>query len=279
VTDREVLSRLVEFADDLYERTDHSPPLAELKYARALMRKLQLHAAAALSLSAGIAVSPNMGHVVLDWASLDVLARACLETLITFDSLFVQPQTPDDGEYRYCAWMLAGFVQRQNFPTHTADEEAKREDEKEQILAFYERIKRTNRFTKLKAGGQDQVVNHGKWEFRSLGEMSQKAFGSVFGKALYSVLSSYAHSTPLSVSQILDTTNPEDQQDLVSGALAIIAKCIALMNCRFSEFFPGAKRIWNEHAAHTLNEEWSRIAPVDADHQPTLHTWNKLVVD
>lgn len=93
-----------------------------LRYSEGLAWKLFSHAATALHLVQNGTKPdiPDLEIDLVDWASIQVLARACTEAAIAFDYVFCRPVTEDEAEFRYFAWMLAGFVKRESFPVQTA---------------------------------------------------------------------------------------------------------------------------------------------------------------
>lgn len=52
----------------------------------------------------------------VDYPSIQVLTRACTESLIAYNYVFVDPIGDQDlAESRFLAWMIAGYTQRESF--------------------------------------------------------------------------------------------------------------------------------------------------------------------
>jgi len=62
---------------------------------------------------------PDIHVSFFDSASIDVLARAALETLLVFHYVFEAPTSEEEKDFRYIAWSLAGLLERQNFPAQS----------------------------------------------------------------------------------------------------------------------------------------------------------------
>ena len=87
----------------------------EFVYADTFARKVFQHAASAFMLwrqAARVRVTgiDNPLDLTRDWPSMEVLARACLETFLAFHYIYIEPETDqDEFQFRYHSWMVAGF--------------------------------------------------------------------------------------------------------------------------------------------------------------------------
>src|SRR4030042_4845562 len=188
---------------------------SKLAYAGSVARKRFQHAETAFALwtqhtkVSGPGIPPRE---ILDWPSIQVLVRACLETYLTFHYIYIEPGTDQEKfEFRYNAWFLAGFTKRGSFP-------AKEEASKRQQALDMRRNKELRRqirqmapFKALDPEQQEAVLGgYNCHPGKTLSDMAAETFGPRYGRAVYSYLSSPTHSDALSVVQMKQAVLDED---------------------------------------------------------------------
>lgn len=237
----------------------------EFVYTETLAVKLFFHAVTSFALwtqhtkvqVAGMDVQVHF----IDWSSIEVLARACVETYLAFHYLYIEPDTDDELEFRYNAWMLAGFAKRESFPV-TTDKARKqfaidaRVNEKHR-----KRIRKTAHFQRLSPKVQDRVLEGRNWHpGRTLSQMASRVFGPEWGPALYALGSSHAHSDALSVVQIKQSGSLEATQRLADGAMSQIGITLAHMTTDYSRRFVKARKVLAKHPDRQLNHIYANVA-------------------
>ena len=129
-------------------------------YAEGLATKFFLHAASVLYLSRETKLSdfPSARLKFLDPASVDVLARAAIETFLTFHYVFVMPKTPEQQDYRYWAWKAAGLIERKSLPVSSEEHRQKLAAEKKEIDDLHSKLRSNAAFQQLTEEQKKRVL-------------------------------------------------------------------------------------------------------------------------
>jgi hypothetical protein len=88
--------------------------------AEGLALKFFGHACSAIYLYTGTTV-PEIMASLFDVGSINVLGRAALETFLVFHYVFVDPSSDQERDLRYLSWLLAGLLERQEFPVQSLE--------------------------------------------------------------------------------------------------------------------------------------------------------------
>lgn len=212
--------------------------------------KLLMHATTAHWLSKGTDVQQALRRpgLVFDWPSVTVLARSALECLLAFYYVFVDPQTEDDIEFRYAAWKLGGFSQRERFPAQLPESQAKLAQEKQLNAALREKIKGTRQFQSLSRRKKRAVLKGRLWHLISWSEMAELAgLGKKYSQFLYGYLSGYAHPSSLATLQIAQAGSTEEQREQLHGALGFVIVVLSSIIHVLAKQFPQVEPILDEH--------------------------------
>lgn len=212
--------------------------------------KVFFHAASAYHLAEGTQLEALLGEAAhfVDHASIMVLARAALEAYLVFCYVFVQPESPDDFEFRYSTWKLSGLATRETFPAQLEESRRQIAEEKRLNEELRDRIRQTRRFQDLSNRQKREVLEGRKWRFESWVAIAQAAgFGEQYSRFLYSLLSSYAHSDGLSALQLVEAKARDDQVALAGNALGFILATVSKMVVTYSEVFPQARQVLARH--------------------------------
>jgi len=86
--------------------------------AESLARKFFFHCASSLYLARGTVIGdlPSMKVNFVDAASVNVLARAAVESYLTFHYIFGSSISEQERDLRLYSWRLCGLKERQAFP-------------------------------------------------------------------------------------------------------------------------------------------------------------------
>ena len=244
---------------------DKKPRDREFVYTDALASKLFLHAVTAFNLwSEGTRLRiPGVDSAVdfVDWSSVDVLARACIETYIAFHYVYVEPVTDDEFQFRFNAWMLGGFTKRESFPVFTDEGKTQIAIDAKVNEKHRKRIQRTTRFHGLSRRQQREALAGRNWHpGATLSTLTGEIFGPKWGPALYAFVSSYAHSDALSAVQIQQTRSKEKASELAKASVTVIAVVVALMTEAYAKRFVAARKALRDHPDRALNEMYASFA-------------------
>jgi hypothetical protein len=204
-----------------------------------LALKFFLHAASALYLYRGTSL-PEFGANFIDPGSINVLCRAAIETFLTFHYVFVVPQSDADRNYRYMAWILGGYLERQKLPVWSHEGRAVLEREKGLIGPLTQKLKDNAAFRQLQAKEQKKLLN-GKWRLQSWSDIGRSiGLNDVYAEAFYSYLCGYSHSGNLSVIQMRQANTAELQRSLCVSSMNVLLIAMANMVKGYCAVFPKA---------------------------------------
>jgi hypothetical protein len=224
-----------------------------------LAEKLLHHAASAYWLSKGTRV-PDMPDMAVDFhdhSSITLIARAALECYLMFYYIFLDPDSDDEFEFRYNAWMLAGLALREGYPFPFPEHQAVVAAEKPLYESHRKAIKGTRRYRELKPNEQDRVRNGKGPRLDGWVQIARKAgFGPIYSKALYGYLSDYAHSGGLATLQVSQAQSREAQLAYVNSSLRMIMFVLCRMIDSWTERFPESAECLESDpvAAHICEE-------------------------
>ncbi len=244
------------------------PKDERLRYSEGLALKLFVHAITALHLKrnrTNLRV-PTFDFDIdfVDWASIQVLARASTEVLLAFNYVFRDPTNRDEAEFRYLAWMLGGFSQRESFPVQTPEGKEQVAKDRRMNAAARRRIQKTMAFQSLSARQQKAVLSGMNWHpGTTLSAMCEDVFGASLGRPMYSFMSSHAHADALSSVQILQTG--QNASELAKAALIKIALVVARMSEGYAERWVAARKVYREHSYRELNEAYLSFRDFDPE--------------
>jgi hypothetical protein len=202
----------------------------------------------------------------IDWPSLQVIARACTETYIAFHFVFVQPAKDRDlAEFRYNAWMLAGFRRRELTPAWGSEAVSQLGRDKKSIAGHRRRIQKTDAFSRLGNRDQDAVLKGLNWHPRvSLSAICDGVFGPTWGRPLYMFMSSHAHTDGLSAVQVHDVaTDLQKQRRMGESALYTIAVVLARLTKDMASMWVKSRKVYANHLYRDLNEVYATFGEAD----------------
>ncbi len=190
----------------------------------------------------------------VDHSSMLVIGRAAVEAFWVFAYIFRAP-TAEKRIYRYTAWQLAGFLERQK---HTAQDPAHRQKQDAEATTISElrsKLHQMPEFLALSQGDQRQV-DRGKWTHPLLwkGIATAAGFSEGYYERIYSYLCSYAHSSYLSILQMDQARTLADQRMLGGTILQICTYTMARFVTEYLALFPEAE------AARSANPALARLA-------------------
>lgn len=225
-----------------------------------LALKIFAHAASAYWLGEGtkspVPLSKG-GASFTDFASVAVIARSALETLLTLSEVFFAPQTDDEFEFNYCLWHLAGrIVQEGTVPIDSSLHDDYKVAQ-EQIAQLRDRLQATDKYATLTAR-QKQAVLAGV-RSRSLRDSAIAAgLGPDFIRRMYRYYSSYVHADGLSSDQLITATTLKDQRFHLKIHLLTIMLVMSKMILGYEAKFPEAAATCARFPrAHERAKYWS----------------------
>ena len=219
---------------------------------------------------------PEFGFSFFDSGSINVIARAALESFLIFHCVFVEPTTEKEKDFRYLTWQLADLMERQRYDALSPQGKIKLEEEKTYIEKIKGKIQQNQIYSNLKNKQQVAVLEKRKWRFKTWTEIGISAgLSEDHAKSCYRFMCSYAHSGNMSVFQ-LNQANTAEQQKLIGNAamdlamitMAFFIKSYCLLFKKSKEFFEKEEDYCN-HVSMWVEIGSTALKDVDVD-------WTKL---
>lgn len=234
--------------------------------AEGLAIKCFSHACSLLYLLRGTNV-PDVGAAFFDPGSINVLGRAMLESFLVFYYLFVDPETTEEGTFRYHSWLYKDLLERQKFPAKSTVGKEILKKEKTVISALRSKIEGSSSYAKLTPKQRQSLIEGREWRFKGWKRIAVSAgLSEVHSEAFYTYLCSYAHAGSLSVLQIRQCETAAHQQGLVGATMGLAMICIAYMTKAYCTYFPKSRSVLekNEHHQTTI-QMWTEIGASNLD--------------
>lgn len=221
--------------------------------AEGLLQKFVYHVSSAFYLYRKTFI-PDIKADFVDPASVNVLGRTALETLYIFHYVFNSPFSESDKDFRYFSWVYSGLVERQKFTARSPKGKKKLEDERKIIQSLREKIENNPFFKQLLPKQQRNLLEKGKWRPRSWTEIGRSlGLDNSHANEFYSYLCGYAHAGNISVLQVRQAINADDQKNLCAATMGVLKIAMAYMIKSYCKLFENSFAVLNN------NQEMARI--------------------
>jgi hypothetical protein len=224
------------------------------------------HACSAFYLHRSTTIPETMSSF-FDVGSINVLGRAALETFLVFYYVFVNPSSDQERDFRYLSWLLAGLLERQEFPAHSLSGKALLSSEKKLIAPLQEKLKNHPQLLSLPHKQQKKLIKKGEWRIHSWKDIGLSAgLDETHAKAFYYYLCGFAHAGNLSVLQIRQARTANSQKSLCAATISLIMIAIANMIKSYCKIFPISQSVLTEDTeAATLVEIWVTVGSTSTE--------------
>jgi len=238
-------------------------PNDRIRFAEPLAKKAFTHILSARSLFEGIKfkLSDNSHVQFVDFSSIAVLTRAALETYLSFNYVFIKPINTEEQDFRFISWDLAGFIEREKFPANSAKHAQILKDESELKIKCIKDLEK-NRIYQSLTGQQKGLIKKGRWRIDNswLQLAIDAGFSESTFKHLYSYLSSYAHSGRLSIIQIEQNKEFENEKNFSRVFQTINLMTIAKLLTDYVKIIPDCKEVFEENEkARYITHIWEKV--------------------
>ena len=195
---------------------------------------------------------PELGFSFFDPGSINVIARAALESFLIFHYIFVEPATKEEKDFRYLSWELADLMERQKYNALSPQGKIKQHKEKELITNIKSKISENPCFDQIKPKQQKALLKHGKWRLKGWTEIGISAgLSEDHAKSCYRFLCSYAHAGSMSVLQIRQAKTAVQQKALCGATMGLAMITMAYFVKSYCTLFEKSKLFLDQ------NEEFS----------------------
>ncbi len=192
--------------------------------------------------------------------SIIILSRAALEAFLTFHYLFSPSYSPEERAYRFLAWELAGYINRQEFPILTEKAKEVHDSDKIKINELKEKLGSDLHFLSKTDKQRNRIIS-GNWREQSWRKIATEAkLNDLIATHWYRYLCGYAHTSSLSILQITTAHREGEQAKLIEPAISTINILIANMIYEYTKLFPDASKIiLNNQDSVKLVNLWGKV--------------------
>ena len=146
---------------------------------------------------------PELDISFFDTGSINVVARAALESFLVFHYVFVEPTNEVEKDFRYLSWKLADLMERQKYDAMSPQGKIKQGHEKELITNIKNKISENQFYNQITPKQQKALCGRGVWRLKGWADIGISAgLSEDHAKSCYRFLCSYAHAGSMSVLQI-----------------------------------------------------------------------------
>ncbi|WP_367395160.1 DUF5677 domain-containing protein [Cupriavidus sp. Agwp_2] len=197
----------------------------------------------------------------IDHSSVMILARAALETYLTFAYIYGSKDA-HVRQFRHLIWRRAGLLDRQEYPARESEHQQKLADEKATIDQLQIEIEAHGVWQQYSDSVRKRVLK-GEWRAgQSWVEVGVAAgFHPVYIRNVYSFLCGYAHSSWLSILQIRDAKALNIQEAMAARFVSAALVFMSFFAQSYVGLFPQAAAVLtNSPEAANLAKKWHLTA-------------------
>lgn len=231
-------------------------------YVEGLGQKILSHILSANYLSKGykLTMADLSFEPQIDFSSITILARAALESYLTFNYIFASTKDDDELSFRFNCWHLGGFIDRSEFVPKTEKHTKLKEYEAEQVIKIQNLLREIPLFNRLNSGDKAAALK-GKWKLsKSWSKLAVNArFGQKFFEDQYSFLCSHAHASRLSTMQVQQTKELTDQAKMAKSTIGILMIILAKFMFDYIHLIPELNHFVNDRERYPIILTWKTI--------------------
>jgi len=233
-----------------------------LVFAEGLGQKIIHHTLSVRRLFEGyqLATDKHLFVKQVDFASIAILTRAALETYLTLNYVFVSTQNVDELEFRFKCWHLAGFLDRADFDPKEEEHIKLKDSEKQATDKIKLEIQRLPFFNTLSKKKKDQALK-GFWRLDNpwVNLAKQSGFSEPFFRQQYKFLCGYAHSSRLSIIQIQQSKELEQQKEMAKASISVLMVVLAKFMYDYIQLIPELKAVEKDLEAFPMISIWKMV--------------------
>lgn len=213
-----------------------------------------------------------------DPGSIPVLLRAAWESALVFSYVFADPPSESESILRYAAWRLSGLLSRQKLEAISKWGQKIKDEDSKFILKLQNEIRSHNLFNNYTNGEQSNILYRGQWRLpvfkgnneRKIPSWNDIAIDAGLSKKsayeTYNYLSCYAHSSYLSVFQLIDADTSANKRILIDGLVSISKIVMALIARKYVKVFPKGEMVLRRNQDYAkVIDTWCDIGSQEAE--------------
>ncbi|MCX4151746.1 MULTISPECIES: hypothetical protein [Paraburkholderia] len=205
-------------------------------------------------------VMPQGATSHIDHGSVLVLARAALETFLTFAHVFGSAES-DLRQFRHMTWRCAGLLDRQKLQASARRPENKQKlvNERASIETLRAEMQAHSRWVQHSEKEHGAFLK-GDWRAgRGWAAIGVEAgFHPVLIRELYSYLCGYSHTSWLSILQIRDARELSQQAAMTAMSVSTVCVLMSFFALHYAALFPDAEHVLAAHPEATaLIRRWN----------------------
>ena len=260
ITILELLGKVIEVNKGIVQTNE------KFTEAEFLATKFFFHCASSFYLSRGTIVPdfPLCPIDFIDAASINVVARASVESFLVFHYVFSASISEEEADFRFYSWQLGGLKERGKYlpKVEILKQQAATTitNDKKCIQKYEQILQRNNVFLNLSKKKQNDILN-GKWRTESWREIALDAgLSEMHAEHFYRLLCGYAHSSSLSTLQLSQADTPDKKAILFGATMGVLKIAMSNLIFEYCKLFPKSKEEIDKHEqAKMIAENWIEI--------------------
>ncbi|MEA1997103.1 MAG: hypothetical protein U9N45_05665 [Gemmatimonadota bacterium] len=240
--------------------------------AEGLFLKYFEHASSAFYLSRRTHIS-ELDIDLFDIGSVNILAKASLETFLVFYFIFVIPETEEEKDFRYWSWILGGLLEKQKCIKLSSEDRSLLDKQKELIDEVKKKLTGNPGYPEFSDRQQKKLLEKGDWKLQEpwckIGISA--GLNERLARMVNEILCEFVHSKSSSLSQIHQAIDRQAQKKLLSSSLGLIMIAMAYMIKGYQRVFP--------QAPGTLDDDPEARALVERFYQTGSGPYEDLDID
>jgi len=265
ITDKyKALNRLIITLLNISEDIKGKPIQGTHSYALMIGKKIMDHCISVLNLSSKQKYRIGNGEMIefVDFPSIAVLTRSILESYLAFNHVYINTGSKEETDFKWLAYDLAGFYERQSFKATTSLSIEIKKEETETIEVMKKKMAKSPYFSTFSPKQQKQLLEKENWKlFQHWGDLARSAgYDPDDFNQTYKYLCSYVHSGRLCVLQILDANKHGNEINLVNANINTCCGALAKYIIDLEKLIPSTKNAYkNDPLTKAALNLWSKV--------------------
>jgi hypothetical protein len=177
--------------------------------------------------------------------SVDVVVRAAFEAFGTLFYVFAAPKGAEEQDWRYWAWRAAGIAERQSLQVTTEEHREKLAMEKQELVEYRRKLQQNPAFQQLALQDRNRLLNDSKpeWRLKGWAAIAEEAGLTGFlARNFYRHLCAYSHSSSLSICQMMEALEKEEERVFLEGSINFMCILTANVVTAYAGLFVTARK-------------------------------------
>jgi hypothetical protein len=166
---------------------------------------------------------PEVQAKFVDFSSINSLCRSAVEAFLLFNYIYVNPNTIEEGQFRYLAWRLSSAYERKAALSISERGREILDDHESYIDKLKEKIVAADGFKSMSDKQKRRLLTDGMKFFPPVYELARLAgYSEAYAKYFYKYLCGHVHGGHNQIRQIHQAVGNSEQTGLTEGATTVV---------------------------------------------------------